>query len=380
VKGKIIPEFRNIYCASGIIHLIDTVLGVASETAYAKIAKMNELSSFKALIDRSSTYRTLLDTSPMVQNASGTSFKMMTILVPNDYALMAIKDDLMVNQTALDLFLGTHIITDSSNKVFFTDHDESIFTNGRQFTSMSGYVLNTIVKQDSDGIGNDVTFQLQLNQAVKSTIINGNDLASNGVIHVVDKPLTLITPLDVTLLLEKYSNVNSPSSPAFNQFVEALRNTGIFNDLKQPEKQYTLFIPTNDALAKYQDILKGTDQDKIKQLLYRHICIDQNLQSQNLGSNATSTTKDLICKNGLGQELTLTKDSYGLISKWQGMASSKVINDFPGQHSSAYLLDAPLLNTNLPNLGLHKYNSGTKISLNLLMNIAFLFSLIYWSI
>jgi len=293
---------------------------------------------------------------------------------------MAIKDDLMVNQTALDLFLGTHIITDSSNKVFFTDHDESIFTNGRQFTSMSGYVLNTIVKQDSDGIGNDVTFQLQLNQAVKSTIINGNDLASNGVIHVVDKPLTLITPLDVTLLLEKYSNVNSPSSPAFNQFVEALRNTGIFNDLKQPEKQYTLFIPTNDALAKYQDILKGTDQDKIKQLLYRHICIDQNLQSQNLGSNATSTTKDLICKNGLGQELTLTKDSYGLISKWQGMASSKVINDFPGQHSSAYLLDAPLLNTNLPNLGLHKYNSGTKISLNLLMNIAFLFSLIYWSI
>ncbi len=115
--------------------------------------------------------------------------------------------------------------------------------------------------------------------------------------------------------------------------MEALRNTGIFNDLKQPDKQYTLFIPTNDALAKYQDILKGTDQDKIKQvllnfffnefefniflnklniklkLLYRHICIDQNLQSQNLGSNTTSTTKDLICKNGLGQELTLTKDS-----------------------------------------------------------------------
>lgn len=111
--------------------------------------------------------------------------------------------------------------------------------------------------------------------------------------------------------------------------------------------------------------MKGNDQEKKKQLIYRHICIDQNLQSKNLASNSTSgmqsqTPKEgqLICRNALGQDLTLTKDSYGLISKWQGMASSKVINDFAGVYSSAYLLDTPLLNTNLPNLGLHKYNDA----------------------
>lgn len=48
----------------------------------------------------------------------------------------------------------------------------------------------------------------------------------------------------------------------------------------------------------------------------------------------------------------------GLISKWQGMAQSKVINDFSGLYSSAYLLENPLLNTNLPNFGLNSVNSA----------------------
>lgn len=116
---------------------------------------------------------------------------------------------------------------------------------------------------------------------------------------------------------------------------------------------------------------------KKKQLIYRHICIDQNLQSKNLASNNSNSNNmggqpkegQLICRNALGQDLTLTKDAYGLISKWQGMASSKVVNDFPGVYSSAYLLDTPLLNTNLPNLGLHSRNDASymKPAISLIM-------------
>jgi hypothetical protein len=43
VKGKIIPEYRNIYCASGIIHLVDTVLGVPTKSAYQEISMIQEL-------------------------------------------------------------------------------------------------------------------------------------------------------------------------------------------------------------------------------------------------------------------------------------------------------------------------------------------------
>jgi len=366
VKGKILPGFRNIYCASGVIHLIDTVLGIPTDSAYKKISENQKLSTFKQLIDASQTYKTLLAKSPISSNPQqSTSSKQMTILAPNDMGLLAIKDDLLKNSSALEDFLGAHIITDGSNKIFFTDHDESIFTNGRQYSTMSpGTTLTTQVGLDPDGVSNSVVFSMQANPSVKAKIVDGNDLVSNGVIHIIDKPLTLFTSSDIAGLLEKYSSMNSPDQPAFSQFVDALRSTGIFNDLKTPSKQYTLFIPTNEALAQYQDIMKGNDEEKKKQLIYRHICIDQNLQSKNLASNNSNSMqtqeKTLMCRNALGQDLTLTKDGYDLISKWQGKASSKIINDFPGVYSSAYVLDTPLLNHNLPNLGLHKYNAASR--------------------
>lgn len=377
VKGKILPEFRNIYCASGVIHLIDTILGVPTESAYKRIAANPQLATLRTLIDASS-YRQALDSQSnpnwdlnlnnnnnQNNNNQNTNSKQYTILAPNEFALLAIKDELLQNKTALDEFLSTHIITDPSNKVFFTDHDVSVFTNGRTYQTMNEkQSLIANVQLDPDGVSNNVVLSLQSNPSIRATIVNGNDLVSNGVIHIVDKPLTLFTTSDITGLLEKYSTMNGPGQPAFNQFVDALRSTGIFNDLKQPSKQYTLFIPTNEALSKYQDIMKGNDQEKKKQLIYRHICIDQNLLSKNLASNSTQSQTSqpqegqLICRNALGQDLTLTKDAYGLISKWQGMASSKIVNDFPGVFSSAYILDTPLLNHNLPNLGLHKYNSA----------------------
>lgn len=40
--------------------------------------------------------------------------------------------------------------------------------------------------------------------------------------------------------------------------------------------------------------------------------------------------------------------------------SSKVINDYPGMYSSAYVLENTLLNSELPNYGLSGYNSAPK--------------------
>lgn len=370
VKGKILESYRNIFCASGVIHLVDTVLGVPTSSAYKKISENPLLTTFRTLVDASSTYRSMLDRSPISSqtNQNSNNIKQMTILAPSDSALIAIKDELLKNTTALDYFLSTHIITDGSNKIFFTDHDLSVFTNGRTYTTLNpAEGLTTTVKQDPDGVSNNIVFSLQTNPSIRSMIIEGNDLTSNGVVHVVDKPLSLFRSSDITGLLEKYASINGPGQPAFSQFVDALRSTGIFNDLKEPAKQYTLFIPTNEALSRYQDIMKGNDEEKKKQLIYRHLCIDQNLQGKNLASNNSNSVGgqpqegQLICRNKLGQDLTLTKDAYGLISKWQGMASSKIINDFPGVYSSAYLLDTPLLNENLPNLGLHKINAGASL-------------------
>lgn len=222
---------------------------------------------------------------------------------------------------------------------------------------------------------------MTINKAIKTSIKSGNSRVSNGVIHIVDKPLTQISSSDITVILDKYSSQNSPDTPAFNQFVDVLRSTGILNDLKQPAKKYTLFIPTNQALASYQDIINSNDIDKKKRLIYRHICLDQNLPSHLLQADGQPTTNapstpnynqqdssnQLICRNALGQDLTLTKDENGLYSKWKDMAQSKVLNDFSGQHSSAYVLESTLLNQNLPNLGLISPNSGSNLKVSFLL-------------
>ena len=117
VKGKMLPNFRNIYCASGVIHLIDTVLGIASETAYTKIANNKDLATFKLLIDKSAKYSSLLNTSPVSQNSSASTFQLMTILAPNELALLGIKEDLLANSSMIDLVSVVLVIFDFS-KIF----------------------------------------------------------------------------------------------------------------------------------------------------------------------------------------------------------------------------------------------------------------------
>lgn len=432
VKGRILPEFRNIYCASGVFHLVDTVLAIPGRNAYQEISTIQELSTFRSLIDRNQKYRQLLDQTPsqalyttrpnafaprtvrpakrqimtnnMNPNMNNSSFsnnmfpnnnnqfgnqlsgqqqfgaqnnmnqfynqqsqfnannvvsdfKLLTILAPTDSAFIAIKDELMRNDSAIEEFLSNHLIVDNNaNRAFYTDHDDSVFQNSQSYSTMNpSFTLTAKVTQD--GASNQVTLSLANNQAIRTTITNGNSRVSNGVIHIVDRALTSISTSDIASLLEKYASQNTPNQPAFNQFVEALRSTGIFNELKEPSKKYTLFIPTNDALSRYQDIINSNDMDKKKKLLYRHICMDQNLQSNVLQTN--QVYQDLICRNLLGQDLTLTKDENGLVSKWKDNAQSKILNDFSGVYSSAYVLEEPLLNNQLPNYGLNNLNSSS---------------------
>ena len=431
VKGRILPNFRNIYCASGVIHLIDTVLGIPGRNAYQEIAANQQLSTFRSLIDRSQTYRQLFDQTPsqnlnmgfsmpnggnnmnnmpnsgnnmnnmqnigkrqislnneaannnsmnMFQNQASNqmqqqqqqtrfntnpNFRYLTILAPNDAALIGIKDQLTNNITAIEELLSNHVIVDNSaNRAFFTDHSDSLFQNSQSYSTMNpNFMLSARVTQDVTGSTNQVRLHMVGNEAIRTRIVNGNSRVSNGVVHVVDRLLTSTAFVNIATLLERYSSQNMPNQPAFNQFVDALRSTGIFNDLQQPEKKYTLFIPTNEALSRYQEIFNSDDAEKKRNLLYRHICMDQNLQI-NLIQASNAQFQDLICRNLLGQDLTLTKDQSGLVSKWTDNSKAKILNDFTGQFSSAYVIEDTLLNKELPNYGLNNLNSAFKLKVN----------------
>lgn len=99
VKGKILPEFRNIFCASGVIHLVDTVLGIPGRNAYQEISVTSELSTLRTIIDRSPTYSQILNQMPGFQDPNSSGY---TLLLPNNAALEGIKDNLLANTSLID--------------------------------------------------------------------------------------------------------------------------------------------------------------------------------------------------------------------------------------------------------------------------------------
>ena len=61
----------------------------------------------------------------------------------------------------------------------------------------------------------DVGLKSQSNSMIRTTIINGNDKVSNGVIHIVDRAITTMESYDITSLIEKSANYDQPGSPRF---------------------------------------------------------------------------------------------------------------------------------------------------------------------
>lgn len=91
--------------------------------------------------------------SPTVNG--GLNIQMYTILAPSDSALLTVKDDLMKNDSLIDQILSAHIVTDSSNRIFYTDHDDSLFANGQSYmTLLPGNSLTANVQPDSSGVSN----------------------------------------------------------------------------------------------------------------------------------------------------------------------------------------------------------------------------------
>ena len=70
-----------------------------------------------------------------------------TILAPNDDALVGIKDSIVNNETAIELFLSSHIIR--STRAIYTDHDDSTFQNGQSYSTLNpAFVLVANVQQN----------------------------------------------------------------------------------------------------------------------------------------------------------------------------------------------------------------------------------------
>lgn len=91
--------------------------------------------------------------------------------------------------------------------------------------------------------------------SVVATIVRGNIPVSNGVVHLISKPLVVVaSPLDVYLRAEE------ESAGRLSRFARYLRKHGSdLLEMIKETKSGTIFAPTNEAF----DVLPETEIEKI---------------------------------------------------------------------------------------------------------------------
>ena len=87
-------------------------------------------------------------------------------------------------------------------------------------------------------------------------------MATNGVIHVVEKVINLPTQ-NIADLVKANSELSS--------LLDAVTKTGLASVLAQKDQYFTVFAPVNSAFATIQTVAAGLTMDELKQVLLAHL-------------------------------------------------------------------------------------------------------------
>lgn len=75
--------------------------------------------------------------------------QVVTILAPTDSALAGLTSLVMGNQSAIDAIISQHVIINSQNVPYYTEHDQNLFQNGQTYgTAAQGFSLTATVQLD----------------------------------------------------------------------------------------------------------------------------------------------------------------------------------------------------------------------------------------
>uniref|UniRef100_A0A8C4MRF4 Stabilin-2 n=1 Tax=Equus asinus TaxID=9793 RepID=A0A8C4MRF4_EQUAS len=170
-------------------------------------------------------------------------------------------------------------------------------------TSLQGEPLVISVSQDGVYINN------------KAKIISSDVIATNGIIHIVDKllsPLNLIvTPKDASgRILQNLTTV--ARNHGYTKFSNLLQEAGLLSLITDPvHTPITLFWPTDQALQalppEQQDFLFNQgNKDKLEEYLKFHVIRDSKVSAVDLLRSATWKTlqgSELSVKCGAGSDI-----------------------------------------------------------------------------
>lgn len=265
--------------ADALLNIVDTAIG--AETFTTLVAALQATGLDATLADESATY---------------------TVFAPTDDAFNALGSDTinaLLNDTdTLSDILLYHVFPDAA-----VNATTAIGLAGTTITMANGDDVAITLEGDS----------LLINQ---STVTVTNIRATNGIIHVIDMVLT--PPADTVTADEPALNIveTAVAAGSFNTLAAALTATGLIDTLSNPDEQFTVFAPTDDAFAALPE---GTvdallaDPDTLTDILLYHVISGASVDSTTAltlaGQNVTTANGDDLAISLVDGELLVNEST-----------------------------------------------------------------------
>lgn len=257
INGNVEVVEANIIATNGIIHKINKVL-MPPAGDIVDVAVSQNPDQFNALV------------AAVIQAGLDDDLKgegPFTVFAPTDEAFNNLLSDLGISldqvplQTLVNI-LTYHVVPD---RIFSTD------LKSQNYNTLNGQAIKIDLE-------NGVTINEDVN------VIATDFLATNGVIHVIDKVLMPVDKDIVELAIE---------TPEFSTLVAALQAADLVSAL-QADGPFTVFAPTNEAFDNLPDgvldeLLKPENKDALKNILLYHV-VDVKILSTDLSRGSNKVT------------------------------------------------------------------------------------------
>jgi transforming growth factor-beta-induced protein len=278
----------DIQADNGIIHVIDAVLMPPADRVEPT---MNIVDTAIA----AGTFDTLVSAlqTAGLDGALADESRSFTVFAPTDEAFAMIGAEtiatLLANPDVLANILLQHVVE-------------------AEVTSTSAFALNG---QTASTLA-EAAIPVTINSAINSLLFGGATVtvkdiyATNGVIHVID----MVVIADVELPAPAISIVDvALENGNFTTLVAALQATGLDVVLDDPESNFTVFAPTDDAFALLgQETIDGllADIPALTEILLYHVLPDAEVLQDAAVTVAQSANKMVTMANTQATSLSLS--------------------------------------------------------------------------
>ncbi|XP_064235981.1 stabilin-2 isoform X2 [Aotus nancymaae] len=186
-----------------------------------------------------------------------------TVLLPTDNGLKEFSaNELLVDNKAAQYFVKLHIIAGQMSTEYMNNTDTFYTLTGR-----SGEIFNS----DKD---NQINLKLYGGKK-KVKIIQGDLIASNGLLHILDRAMDNLEP---TFESNNEQTIMTMLQTRYSKFRSLLEETNVGHALDEEGVggPYTIFVPSNEALNNMKDgtldyLLSPEGSRKLLELVRYHI-------------------------------------------------------------------------------------------------------------